>query len=160
MSALKRAIKVAKVTREPEPLRVTLQKVTPRHVPPGHPLVAEAEWLLRDLDDERRLGAAIAALQAAIVEAERTRAVMPLQYEIKACLQQRVSREHPVVVEALELLQLLQNEENARLLAETALLQAIRVAKRTLIKKNPSVPSIRQAREQLVNAKITAMKVK
>ena len=159
MSALKRAIRAAEASRDPEPLRATLQKVTPQYVHPGHPLVATAKRLLQDLEDEKRQAAALAALQAAIVEARRTRAVMPLKYALKACLDQYVRHDDPVVDEARKLLQLLQDEENARLLAESKLLKAIGVGKRALAQDNPNTESLSQAKNQLVEAKITALNV-
>ena len=158
-SALKRAIKVAKASRDPEPLRATLQKVTPQHIPPGHPLVAQAERLLQDIANETRNAAVFAALRAAIVEAKRTRAAIPLKRVLRAALDQRVPRDHPVMDEARQLLQLLEDEETARLYAEQQLLKSIGVAKRILSQDNPSIQSIIQAKQQLVSAKIKALKV-
>ena len=158
-SALKRAIKAAKASRNPEPLRATLQKVTPQYIPPGHPLVAQAERLLQDIADESRNAAVIAALQAAIVEAKRTRAAIPLKRVLRAALDQRVPRDHPVMDEARQLLQLLEDEETARLYAEQQLLKSIGVAKRILSMDKLSIQSIIQAKQQLVSAKIKALKV-
>ena len=158
-TALKKAIKTAKASRDPEPLQRAVQNATNKHVPAGHPLVAKAERLLRDISDEKRHAAAIAALQEAIEEAKRTRATTPIKSALKAALEQHVNRDHPVVEEARKLLQLLQEEEDSRLHAEAQLLKSIGVAKRVLALENPSFQSIEQAKKKLISAKIKALKV-
>ena len=159
MAALKKAIKTAKASRKPDPLKAAMENATQQHVPAGHPLVAKAERLLRDISDEKRHAAAIAGLRQATDEAKRTRATMPIKLALKSALEQRVKRDHPVVEEARKLLQLLQEEEDSRLHAEAQLLKSIGVAKRLLAQAKPSAQSIKQAKQQLISAKIKALKV-